>query len=77
MQHLEANADKATAEDIAGRIWKAGQSLNHLSSRGRPGKVPNTRELVLNKAPYYLSYRVCENEVQILRIIHFARHYPR
>lgn len=76
MRHLEENTDKVTAEDMAARIWKAGQSLNQLSSRGRPGKVPGTRELVLTNAPYFLSYREHGNEVQILRIIHFARRYP-
>ncbi|MBQ9406259.1 MAG: type II toxin-antitoxin system RelE/ParE family toxin [Desulfovibrio sp.] len=76
MQHYEENTDRATVEAMATRIWEAGQSLNQLSLRGRPGKVPNTRELVLTNAPYYLSYRVQGTDVQILRIIHFARRTP-
>ena len=76
MRQLEENADRTTAEDMAARIWIAGQSLKQLSSRGRPGKLPGTRELVLTNASYFLSYRVRGNEVQILRIIHFARRYP-
>lgn len=75
MRYLEENADRATAEKMAERIWKAGQSLHVLSSRGRRGKVKGTRELVLTNAPYYLSYRVRGNTVEILRIIHFARQY--
>ncbi len=77
MQHLEEHADRTTAEDMAARIWQAGQSLRQLPSRGRPGKLPGTRELVLTNAPYYLSYREHGNEVQILRIIHFSRQYPQ
>lgn len=77
MAHLEANADRETAEDVASRIWKAGKSLCVLSSRGRHGKLPGTRELVLSDAPYYISYRVGETEVQILRIVHFARHHSQ
>ena len=76
MQYLEEVAGMNTAEAMAERIWKAGQSLTILPSRGRPGKVPGTRELVLANAPYYISYRVCENKVQILRIIHFSQNYP-
>ena len=77
MRHLEKNADRAIAANMAERIWKAGQSLQVLSSRGRLGKVTGTREFVLTNAPYYLSYRVRGDIVEILRIIHFARQYPK
>lgn len=76
VRYLEENADWATAETMAECIWKAGQSLKTLSYRGRPGKVADTRELVLTDAPYYLSYRIRGDTVEILRILHFARQYP-
>jgi len=76
MLYLEEVAGSDTAKSIAERIWIAGQGLRFLSSRGRPGKVPGTRELILTNAPYYISYRERGNEVQILRIIHFSQNYP-
>ena len=35
---------------------------------GRPGRVFGTRELVLNKFPYLIPYRVKNNCIEILRI---------
>ncbi|MDO9012467.1 MAG: type II toxin-antitoxin system RelE/ParE family toxin [Gallionella sp.] len=48
--------------------------------KGRPGRVPRTRELVLgSRTPYILVFREVVNEVsiiQILRVMHTARKYP-
>lgn len=43
---------------------------------GRPGRVDGTRELVVAQLPYIAAYRVHENEIQILAIIHAARLWP-
>ena len=45
-------------------------------SLGRPGRVDGTRELVIAHAPYIVAYRIHENEIQILAIIHTARLWP-
>jgi len=71
-----AQDDPKTAKQVVGRIWQEGQSLRSLPDRGRPGKVPGTRELVLQGLPYFLAYRVKGKSVQILRVIHTARHWP-
>lgn len=42
-------------------------------SLGRPGRVDGTRELIVAHAPYIVAYRIHENEIQILAIIHAAR----
>jgi len=44
---------------------------------GRPGRVPGTRELVVTRFPYILPYRVREQTVEILRVFHTARKWPR
>ncbi len=48
--------------------------------KGRPGRVPATRELFLgSRTPYVLVFREVVNEIpviQILRVIHTARKYP-
>lgn len=43
---------------------------------GRPGRVPGTREFVIDKSPYIVPYRVKDNALQILRVYHGARRWP-
>jgi plasmid stabilization system protein ParE len=43
---------------------------------GRRGHLEGTRELVIPKLPYYAAYRVTENAVEILAVIHTARQWP-
>ena len=71
-----AQDDPETAKQVVDRIWQEGQSLRSLPDRGRAGRVPGTRELVLQGIPYFLAYRVKGKSVQILRVIHTVRHWP-
>ena len=64
------------AKAVVERIWQESQALSSLADRGRPGRVPGTRELVLEGLPYFLAYRVKGKTVQILRIIHTSRKWP-
>ncbi len=43
---------------------------------GRPGRVDGTRELVINKTPFIVAYRVQKGAVRILRILHGAQVWP-
>ncbi len=43
---------------------------------GRPGRVPGTREFVIDKSPYIIPYRVKDNALEILRVYHGARRWP-
>jgi toxin ParE1/3/4 len=43
---------------------------------GRPGRVPGTREFVIDKSPYVVPYRIKDNALQILRVYHGARRWP-
>jgi plasmid stabilization system protein ParE len=71
-----AQDDPETAKSVVDRIWQEGQRLRLLPDRGRPGRVPGTRELALQGRPYFFAYRVKGKSVQILRVIHTARHWP-
>jgi toxin ParE1/3/4 len=44
---------------------------------GRPGRVRGARELVVVGTPYVIPYRVKGEEVQILRVYHAARRWPK
>ncbi|MDR1327927.1 MAG: type II toxin-antitoxin system RelE/ParE family toxin [Heliobacteriaceae bacterium] len=40
---------------------------------GRAGQVLGTRELVIQKYPYIVPYRVIENKLYILRVLHTSK----
>jgi toxin ParE1/3/4 len=44
---------------------------------GRPGRVPGTRELVISNTPFIVPYRIQGNRIQVLRILHSARRWPK
>jgi len=45
---------------------------------GRPGRVADTRELVIARTPYLVAYTVDQriNAVIVLRVLHGARRWP-
>jgi toxin ParE1/3/4 len=49
--------------------------LTRFPELGRPGRVPGTRELLAHRH-YFLIYRIREDEVQILRLLHTSRQWP-
>jgi addiction module RelE/StbE family toxin len=56
------------------------ESVNQLKAfpdLGRPGRVSGTRELVILKYPYIVPYRVKENSIEILRVFHTSRVWPK
>jgi addiction module RelE/StbE family toxin len=49
--------------------------LTRFPEIGRPGRVPDTRELLAHRH-YFLIYRIRGNTVQILRLLHTSRQWP-
>lgn len=58
------------------RVEEAVTKLSEQPSIGRPGRVTGTRELVVTGTSYIIPYRVRENIVEILRVLHSARRRP-
>ena len=44
--------------------------------RGRIGRTPGTRELVITGSPYIVVYQVTGDQVEVARIIHGAQDWP-
>lgn len=63
------------AERVVQGLTIAADSLATFPQRGRPGRVPGTRELVA-AWPYVMVYEVQEDAVMILRIWHGAQDRP-
>jgi toxin ParE1/3/4 len=44
---------------------------------GRSGRAHETRELVIPDTPYIAAYRIKASNVEILRVLHGAREWPK
>jgi toxin ParE1/3/4 len=58
------------------RIQAAIRQLAELPYRGRPGRWPGTRELIVARTPDVAPYRAKGQVVEILRVFHGARRWP-
>jgi addiction module RelE/StbE family toxin len=52
------------------------EKLADFPLMGRKGRVASTRELVIINTPYVIIYRIKNNSVEILRILHSAQKFP-
>lgn len=57
-------------------LYNAISALNSFPNRGRPGKKPETRELVVRSLPYIVVYWVTGDVVYVARILHGAQKWP-
>jgi toxin ParE1/3/4 len=79
---LEAIVDYIAAESprAALALWdEIERQVKRLAVHphsGRTGRVDGTRELVVNRTPYIVGYRISEDAVFILRVLHGARRWP-
>ena len=64
------------AEELVRRILEAPERLAVMPWSGKPGRVPDTRELLVQKTRYSLVYAVSETTVFILRVMHSSRLFP-
>jgi toxin ParE1/3/4 len=74
-RYIAADNPRAAARVVA-RIQTAIRLLPDLPQRGRPGRWPGTRELIIPGTPYIVPYRVEGDLVEILRVFHGARRWP-
>lgn len=64
------------AKSFALEIQEKTNSLAEFPGMGRPGRVVGTRELVMHHN-YIIPYRIRGDVVEILRVQHVARRWPR
>jgi toxin ParE1/3/4 len=43
---------------------------------GRRARAPGTRELVISQTPFLVAYRVHNETIEILRVLHGAQRWP-
>lgn len=82
MRHLAeirryiARHNPQAAVKTAAPVRKAVTLLGEFPGLGRPGRVPETRELVIPGTPYIVPYTVRGDVVEIHAVLHGARKWP-
>ena len=66
----------SAAVKVVLRIIEAVEILSNSPGVGRPGRIEETRELVVSGTPYIVPYRVKENTIEVLRVFHGAKKWP-
>jgi addiction module RelE/StbE family toxin len=64
------------AATVVRRLRAAALGLEQFPRRGRPGDHEGTRELVVARMPYIVVYRIDDDEIVILRVLHGAQRWP-
>lgn len=69
--------DARAAVRVVVRILRLTSQLEFTPSIGRPGRVSGTRELVMVEVPYIVAYRMTAGVLEVLRVLHTSRRWPR
>ena len=72
--YIAADNPRAAAQ-IAQRILQAVDQVSANPGIGHPGRVRDTRELVIAGTPYLATYTVVGDTVVILRVLHGAQRW--
>lgn len=82
-RHLRAAYDDwaresspTAAETMLDRIFLAVERLQRFPEAGRPGRVAETRELIIGPTPFLIAYRTRRGKIEILSLLHGARKWP-
>ena len=73
--YIEADNPQAAAT-VDKRISDRIKTLRRLPRSGRTGRVEGTRELVISRTPYIVAYKITDDAVRILRVLHTSRLWP-
>ena len=71
-----ARDNPPAAEKQIERVLVAVTSLLRFPESGRPGRRTGTRELVVNRTPYIVPYRLRGEIVEALRVMHGRQRWP-
>lgn len=71
-----AQENPKAAQQIAARVKEAAEYLRDHPNLGRPGRLSDTKELVISGTPFIVVYWIKKGAVQILRLLHHAQRWP-
>lgn len=71
-----ARDDPGSAAVVVQRLLDAVETLRDFPESGRHGHVAGTRELVVTRTPYIVTYRTRGDFIHVLNVLHGARYRP-
>lgn len=83
IKNLDAEADYVARENSAAAaemfvyVKAKVDELGDFPSTGRPGRVPGTREFVIDRYSFIVPYRALGDELHVLRVFHTRRKLPK
>lgn len=83
LDNLEDEADyiaqdnPKAAHDLMTHVFNSVNQLVIYPNLGKAGRVFGTRELIITGFPYIIPYRVKSDAVEILRVFHTSRKWPK
>ena len=80
LAHLRAyiaHDNPKAANRIASALLEAVERLSELPNLGRPGRIADTRELVVPDTPYIISYRLRSDRLEVIAVFHARQKWPQ
>jgi len=74
--YITEHGRPVTARRVALKIIESIGTLSKFPERGRPGRKVGTRELLFEGLPYLAIYRVRDDVIEVIRILHGAQKQP-
>jgi toxin ParE1/3/4 len=75
-EYIGQDSEAAAARVVLEVIDRVETTLPPFPASGRAGRVMGTRELVIGNLPYVIAYRVRDQAIEILRVLHTSRRWP-
>lgn len=72
-----ARDSERTAQNIVLKLLESVDLLTTKPRAGRPGRISDTREMVVSATPYIIVYRTSDTTIEILSVRHGRRRWPR
>ncbi len=78
IRHYLKNEKKApqAARRMVIRITKLVRLAMEQPEMGRSGRCVDTRELIVTGTPYIVAYRIVDNRLDVLSVLHSAKKWP-
>lgn len=73
--HIDLENPQA-ATRIGLQILESVELIESFPSSGRTGRVKGTRELIVVGTNYFIPYRIRNEEIHLLRVLHGRQEYP-
>jgi toxin ParE1/3/4 len=72
---VEAHGEQSAIR-LVSRLRDRAESLAGLPNQGPPGRIEGTCELVVAGTDYLILYRLKEDTVELLRVVHTRQKWP-